>query len=288
MNLLKYDYVAMELPNIFMAYRKDLDRLPPKIDNKLEDLAYAVAKKYPQWKLVASKFFPHDGHYLITYMDIYEGDEKLGVIGGTYFRCSRAYEISNHRIGAEKVRGSSTCTGDLSKALKIISKTFGVKTQVENVSEVCSRISEQMRVMRGREGSSLHVAFSDVFSDLRSRIQADWGKYKQMVLDAGVSPQAIEMLTQVRDTADMVEGVYICAERNHGAVVQIRGSEYVVCKTDNPAKTMRKFTSETLPVELKATIGMLKLVDKNSFIPSKGFKYSDEEFYILVEDQVWM
>jgi hypothetical protein len=288
MNLLKYDYVAMELPNVLMAYRKDLDRLPPKINSRLSELTYAVAKKHPQWTLVASKFYVNDSHYTVTAMGVYEGDEKLGVIGEDFVGRERVFQISNHRIRASKIRGSSTRTKDLNKALKIIGKMFGAKTQVEILSSLCGRVGDTVKSARDFESNNRHNLFSQVFYKLRSHMEKNWGKFEPIVLEAGEDPQVLEKLRAHLDREVLLEGVYRCVVKNHGVVVQIRGAEYVVCKRDTPAKTMRNFTSETLPLEIKAAIGMLKLVDEGSFIADKGFKYSDDEFYIMVEDELWM
>ena len=289
MNLLKYDYEAMDLPNVFMTYRKGSEeRLPAKISPKLNELVEAVARKYPKWKLVADSYFNHDSHYHIRRMAIYEGEERLGTIGENYVRCSTVFEMSNDRIKAERIRGQSTCTKDLNKAMKVIAKMFGAKTLYEVLSDGCDDISERLNRVHYSNDSSRSYAAHPLFAVMQAHILDNLAQYREILIGSGVSEGEIQKLVDAQDKAERSGEMKECFERNHGAVVQIRGADYIVCKTADPYKTMRKFTSDTLPSELKSVIGMLKLLDVDALIPSKGFKYSDSQFFVVVEDAVWM
>lgn len=287
MNLLKYDYEPMDLPNIYMAYRKDSDRRPAKLQPKLKELALAVAKKYPNWKLVTTNYFTYDDYYLVTRLDVFDGDEVLGRLAETYYSSERVYEITNPRIAATRTRGNSTKTKDIKKALKVISKSFGSKTIWERLDDTTESLHDQIRRAYYYEERKFLGHTQDMFRRVYDHAIENWHEYKDVFLNAGVSEDMWDKACELRDARIQSMEVEKCATGYRGAVVLIHGGVYFVCKSDT-SQNMRKFTSDDLPEQLRAAIGLLKLVESNKILANVGLKRSDTEFFVMVEDAVWM
>ena len=62
-----------------------------------------------------------------------------------------------------------------------------------------------------------------------------------------------------------------------GATITLARGKYLLANGDQ----IQEHTTDTLPDWIKRGVGMLKLVDKNTFIPGTGIRVDADTFFVI-------
>jgi hypothetical protein len=98
---------------------------------------------------------------------------------------------------------------------------------------------------------------------------------------AGGNAKQINGIPETRDDRDTVATVYDALHNKHGRFVMLNGSDYIVTKSINFEPEV--YSTDTLPIQIKLSIGLLKLIEDNNFMRAVGFRLNATTFYVLVE-----
>lgn len=240
----------------------------------------------PMWSYKLSLHYPDKGFFRVY---VYDGDEELGfferevVYRGRSGERTEVIEIRNHRITKSQERRNFKLTGDVAKAVSIIKKHFGAKLPDELVAEARAKAQDVIR--RATWGHDR--AASDMQRDISSAafafvMDATQPNFTTFLVDTGMS-NIVKTMERYREvTAEMksLEAIREQFTKDKSALVVKYEGKYIVKFGDN----VNLYSDDTLPMEFRGKLGMLKLVDNEQFVSSAGCKVTDEIFVLKTGD----
>jgi hypothetical protein len=265
----------------------------PRTRKILADIATIVLREYPKWTLT----FTLLGHgenatnRALLNFDVSYGEEQLGSVCSTYAHALPALEVKNHRISAQRLRSGGYKTTSVDKAFKKIKQTFKPMSYVEHIrkatdvvelayNRICNKAMTDFNInfqAVGKAGQDflLGEGYGQflVYLETRSDIPRGVSALENSVLHM----QTIQQLRESRTTKKQVV-VVILNDDGTGEDVYIalnRGSS----KTND----FNRYTSETLPEELRVKIGLLKLSNDETFVADVGLRKATNVFSVLLD-----
>ena len=284
MDELKYDYLPLELPNMLAERHKNPEHKPVSTYAKVYPLIEALALKKPQWKFIAHRYHGGDTKYWGYAFRVCEGREVLGEIVMSYGRRDDdAFEIRNKRIQDSRERGGSAKTKDVKKAIKLVLKSFGAKTISEQVEEALQQtVDATWRVASDRSGT-FQTMFRHMQEHLFTHIMDNYNELAPIAIQNGADATVVGKLLPAYEEYRITKEIETCKANNTGAVVLTLGSEYAVTLWDHSAGGMQTHmhTTDTLPIHIKRSVGLLKLVEVKHFLKGVGVKIADTTFFVI-------
>ena len=284
MDELKFDYLPLELPNIVAERHKNPEQKPVATYSKVYPLIEALALKKPQWKFIAQRYHKGDGKDLAYAFRVCEGREILGEVVMSYgWRDDDAFEIRNKRIQDSRERGGSAKTKDVKKAMKLVLKSFGAKTISEQVEEALQQtVDATWRVASDRSGT-FQTMFRHMQEHLFTHIMDNYNELAPIAIQNGADATVVGKLLPAYEEYRITKEIETCKANNTGAVVLTLGSEYAVTLWDHSAGGMQTHmhTTDTLPIHIKRSVGLLKLVEVKHFLKGVGVKIADTTFFVI-------
>ena len=282
LNDIDFDYPDLGLPNLVWA--KDKTRTHNKrmqISAKLAPLAFEAAKKFPRWKFVGSDTWEYPDYLDITRFTVYENREKIGNISTTQNRQGTKYVISNERIKNIRKRGGAAETGDIKKALKLMAKSFGGKTNAERLNEANAKLSGQLHSGNQSKYAAYAGAMHALKHDLDDYILTNIDKVIAAAISAGAKFGDISNIPQLKEDYDTTRPIARAYSTYKGLLILIKGNDYLVQDGEEPnALTL---SSELLSNNIKGKLGMLKLLEDNHFMKDVGYRLNATTFFVLKE-----
>lgn len=280
-NEIDHDLEQLELPNIIYAHTKG-KRVAETVTIHpfLRPLLIKLAKVRPNWKLFGTQVtLREDNLGWAGKFTVYEGNTKLGTIAKdrNYSSGHDVFSIDNDRLEARRMRGHSTTTKDMAKAFKIITKEFRGKSVIELITEAAnsSRGATNTAIREKQHRySSIVASMRDAFV---SFAEANWAAFETFSEETKATGQAnVENYFDAKESHKEA----LKLERGGGTVVVLHGNEYILSSND----TVRVLPNDELPPYVKRAVGMLKLVDKGTFIPGFGVKVNPTTIFVMAEE----
>ena len=296
----KYEYITLDLPNIQVAWERGRDRSEYKfrLDSRIKELIIQAAMKFPMWRFMCGGdqggiSRNRDNEVYDCYrIFVLEGNEFLGTIDYTYRRGRNgeqtAYCLSNQRIQHKRERGTADVTKDINKALKIMAKSFGLKTIDERIREARAECEVRVGHISNRKTSDFYSDYRRMTDALRHYLMGDkWEEMKQIALTNKADLTMLDRLPNMYEDHVVAKEMESCVNDNKGVVVIIHGNDYAVQSflTANDEPAVEMFSTDTLPEWIKRGVGMLKLVEEGNMIGKIGYKISDGAFFVMGEEQ---
>ena len=283
---------VLELNNVVLSEKLQRERGIPKTDYKLfrymQEVLDKLAPLHPMWRFeitVAQSFSSNKPEVLKV--EVSEYGEVLGAIERKWHASDYHLFISNDRIGEKMTRGSAYKTTSPEKAIAKIKKTFSRPSVNERVAKaeklgehiIDHQVNNMMREMRDAkynineaankyvmgEGWPLFLAYVETLPTIeRDRLL----KHIQ-----ARDKNAEEMLT--------IEAVQAKFRERKTALVIKDAGKYVVKIGDS----VQIYDDNTLPLNLRGGLGLLKLVDAEHFLTSIGCRVNEEVFIVLVNEE---
>jgi hypothetical protein len=251
----------------------------------IAEVIWELANKYPLWQFHATHGIRGN---LRTEFNYTSFDVKLnGKTMGKIFRYrNNRYEeeigVECKRIADKMERKSAYTTKDPKKAIAKVRKEFAPKTTSETVSEAMQSANDAAYAVqrntdyeKRKAYSVIHGAVIDFFTTgpgreiFKSYLHAERPEDAKVLMAMQREEElSLELLT-ISSVKDKIgkEGT---------ALVVVDEGKYVVKILDE----LRMYSDTTLPENLRGKLGLLKLVQSNQFVPSAGFRVSDEVFVI--------
>jgi hypothetical protein len=286
-NEIENDYIPLGMPNILFEQRKNATNSaePVTADNTkihpfMLPLMRRLAQARPQWRFVTYRRSLSDTSstmmFNVSMFDVYEGSAKLGRIWKTYENRGDVVCIDNDRMSNNRQRGSSTNTQDLNKAFKLVTKNFHGPTTDELVRGTLEKTSTVVGMLAGRHIREFENKYRGIANFLEAYTMNNWEHIKQLAIDAGVSPTALDGMAESYQAKLATDEIAVSLGTGKGATVLLRGDEYVVvingvtsiCDTDH------------LPPHIKRSLGILKMVENHTYIEGHGARVDKDKFFI--------
>jgi hypothetical protein len=285
-DLLKYKLVTLDYPNILAEWELRHGEDPTiSIEPKLKELVVALALKYPNWTLVANRFWRNidgTGTEQARKFTIYEGSEALGEITTDYGNRSdeRVFSISNERIASARERGHAVKTKDLAKAMKTVAKMFFTKNLSEHIAEADNNVRSLVANVTSDRYRTFERKFQHLAEHLKHYSVQHFDALRDIAIRAGADASYFDNYIEAFNEAVATEEIERCYGKNKGWVVLIRGNDYAVTSS-NTRDQVTMYTTDTLPPHIKRGVGMLKLLDDNTFISGIGVRKSESTFFVM-------
>jgi hypothetical protein len=280
LNDIDFDYPDLGLPNLVWA--KDKTQTYNKrmqISAKLAPLAFEAAKKFPRWKFVGSDTWEYPDYLDITRFTVYENREKIGNISTTQFRQGTKYVIGNERIKKLLKRGGAKETGDLKKALKLMAKSFGGRTNAEKLAAASAQLSGQLHGGNQSRAMAYTSAMGTLYRYTNNYVLANFEEVSAAAIAAGAKPNQVGNIPGLKEDYDTTKQIAEAYSSLKGAFVLINGGDYLV--QDKQDLSPLVLSSDQLPSDLKGKLGMLKLLEDNHFMKDVGYRLNATTFFVM-------
>jgi hypothetical protein len=288
MNDIENNYKALEMPNILFEETKA--NMGPIIDKDIQThpfmlpLVKRIARARPQWTIITAMGGVNliSNTYYCSTFKVYEGKTYLGRIFKQYGRLgATVFAVDNDRMNANRKRGGVPSTTDAAKAFKMVMKNFHGKT----IDEACEETHKEARYLLTAKFDDAHGTFFKKYNNLQSclvdYVMKNWDQMHQVIIDAGVSPTALDGMQEAYEAYVSMAGIRTVWSSNKGVTVLIRGNEYIV---DSPTGK-HIVEGDQLPANIKRSIGILKMVEVNSYVADHGIRVGKDKFFVSSSEQ---
>ena len=287
---------AMQLSNVILSDKllegKRKSDVQIVVNAPLDQIMWKVVTENPTWEFRAGTSRNEvardaDRNIIgvrLNRFDVFKDNEQIGSIGRNY-RSSRigsdyVFAISSNLIKNERERNSEYCTKDAKKALAAIKKTFSNKSISERMDEAFNdaarSISRESNEKTHTANRYLHRLSPTIQAFAFVTMQKEFEAYAQSVGTSAILNEyktaQLEMLT-----VDEIQTKFNTVEATH--LVLSLGGKYVVKTGDK----IDIYDDNTLPVEMRGKLGMLKLVEPEQMIEGVGCRATTEVFVLLAE-----
>jgi hypothetical protein len=284
---------TLSLSNIVVGedLQKSLDKEGLKMTgvySMLDPVVSRLASLNPLWTFVINSSAPSMGSSRVAsnFMVKLDGEE-LGTIGLSYMgQRGKVIAICNDRIGKGRQRSDSYRTVDADKAVLMAKKMFGKMNPSERISKakdaaerVVSRASwnkerertqhqslvkNEMLAWAETKGNALFLEYlkAEAIPSLRHKVT--------------VSMEKVELLDTEMKTIEKVQEDF---SNNKTALVVKDLGKYLVKIGDK----VDLYDDNTLPLDMRMKMGMLKLVEDEQYLTDVGCKVTSEIFVLLVD-----
>ena len=278
LNDIDFDYIDLGLPNLVWAKSKEKTYSKPvQLGSRMAPLAYEAAKKFPRWKFVGLPSISYDDQMEVAKFNVYENREKIGTIGTTQTRQGLKYVIANDRIAKGRKRGSSAETKDVSKALKLMAKSFGGKTNTEKLNAAYAELERGIINGNAAKQAAFNQSRATLVRRLDPYIFANFETVSAAAIAAGADANGVMELPELKNDLDTTSHIYHALANTKGVFIHITGNDYLTRDgLDNLV-----LSSDQLPSDLKGKLGMLKLVEDNHFMKDVGYRLNANTFFIV-------
>lgn len=245
---------------------------------KFSQLIVELATRNPLWNFVITDVRPYNK--TVQTVTAYQHGENLGYIEWDYFRGDYGFEIGNDRIEKARERSRAYKTHDEKKALAAIKKTFSPKNVSEKVLEAvknAKRLLGEQSYHKRREHSTAEHAVEKHAVEFVKTIWAQYEAHMETQGKAHILSKWREVEVEMK-TLDELSSAF---EKGRSALVIKTDGQYIV-KTGDKVEIM---DDTTLPADMRAKLGMLKLVDDEHFITNIGGKVNAEVFVLAPNEE---
>jgi hypothetical protein len=245
---------------------------------KFSQLIVELATRNPLWNFVITDVRPYDKS--VQTVTAYQHGENLGYIEWDYFRGEYGFEIGNERIERARERSRAYKTHDEKKALAAIKKTFSPKNVAERVLEAvkdAKKLLGEQSYHKRREHSTAEHAVEKHAVEF---VKTIWAQYEAHMETQGKA-HILEKWREVEVEMKTLDELSSAFEKGRSSLVIKTDGQYIV-KTGDKVEIM---DDTTLPADMRAKLGMLKLVDDEHFITNIGGKVNAEVFVLAPNEE---
>ena len=285
---------TLSLSNVVVGedLQKSLDKEGLKLSgvfNMLDPVVNRLASLNPLWTFVINNSGLGTGSNRVASGFIVKLDgEELGSIGLSYMgQRGKVIAIANDRIGKGRQRSDSYRTVDADKAILMAKKMFSKMNPSERISkakEAAERVVTRAGWNKERERTQHQsVLKAEMLAWVETKGFAMFLEYLKaeaipsLKHKVTVSMEKVELLDTEMRTIERVQEEFT---KSKTALVVKDLGKYLVKIGDK----VDLYDDNTLPVDMRMKLGMLKLVNDEQYITDIGCKVSSEIFVLLVDD----
>ena len=275
---------TMELSNIDTHKHGKVD----EVHQTINQVVYRLATLNPLWTFrVRDISTTFQGVKVAMGFDVLDQGERLGTIARTYRGNANVIGISNDRIAKGRSRGDTYHTEDAEKAILKAKKMFFRLKPDERITKAAKAatdvFTEQLwkrERIKSQEENTIQRAALDY---LKGSGLAHFLEYIGTQPPSISTPilKAVEKTEEVRGEMLTIETIRQRFEKEEVALVIKDSGKYLVKVRDN----VQLYDDNTLPHEMRSKLGMLKLVEAETFLSNVGCRVNDEVFVLVLDEQ---
>lgn len=231
-----------------------------------------IVTLHPDWKFVGMGVY--NGQVVCTFL-VRKDDEELGNVSIEYKGRNLKLAVSNHRIKQSLHRGDAKHTEDPAVAEKLIRKFFYPKLVDEHVSTATAEMGSILAQEGWAKTRELNKAASSLFGKAGEFVERNIDQY---IAEFPQEAKHLPVYQKAKLNMQTVTDIKEAFDKGKCVLVILDGLEYIVRSGDET----KVYNNDTLPEELRAKIGMLKLVEPGQMISGVGCKGSTTTMAIVV------
>lgn len=262
------------------------------VEKPLNEIMWKVITENPTWEFRVPEYYAQiksatadeKARITVSKFAVFKDGEEIGKIDRDYRydQGGHVFSITSNAIRMERERISAYRTKDAKKALAAIKKTFSNKSVGERVSEALGEaarvVSRQAGQKRGNHQSALH----SLIPLMRSfAFVENTDAFKKYAINNGQAHN----LAKIKETeAEMltVTDIESKFKSDKGtSLVLLSNGKYVVKTGDE----VQLYDDNTLPLDMRGKLGMLKLVEPEQMIEGVGCRATTEVFVLLTAER---
>jgi hypothetical protein len=284
---------TLELSNVELSAKvqksaNESSREVKSVDTLIDPVVQRLAVLNPLWRFVVDEVSYLSGDNLkATGFVVMEAGEVLGTINREYHGREYVIQISNERISKDRVRRGGYRTADADKAiLKAKKMFFKLKPteRIENSMKVAMSVIDQQKRRKEREKNEhennvrtaaykfiMGTGFSLFLEHIKTMAESEQNKINKARAEH-------DRISEEMLTIDKVKSQF---ENGKTALVIKDDGKYLVKIGD----AIQLYDDNTLPNDMRGKLGMLKLVEAETFVSNTGCRINDEVFVVVVGDE---
>ena len=256
------------------------DILTGRVNATLVRLTSALCASYPQYEfqLAPRAAYINAPCYAIV---AWKGETKLGSIHCNY----SGYELTNDRIRKKLKRGSSKKTSSFDTALAIFKREFKPPSEVEGLEAASESICQVFA--RAKQNMNYKVKrLIPAAIELRDLKEESLTLLLKVLELQGVPEVDVEKYAEEYETYKATKSIIY--PKPVGLVIKIGGDgNYYTQQYNNrafdghlTALPVDSYSPESLPESLRSGVGLLKLLEDDSFLVDVGYKLNNTSFFV--------
>jgi hypothetical protein len=289
----QYNYVPFEgRPNVWLGYHLGVS--VPYSDFRINPMVLAVARalfrKAPMNTYVFTGPQGQSGGVANFYRcTVMRDGEDIGFLAYATGRKGASVMVANDRISKDRIRGNGMVTSDVKRATALAIKKFLPTTSEEALMKDYYSLGSQLREMIGQSAGRKRAALSTQADRVMKYLDKNWAeKGQQLLADVGVPPSDLDAL----NTAILASAAHdsLRARMTSGLTFVYQRGEtlYAVpmCLDSSASATsfhQRSFLFADAPEEMREKIGMLKVLDGDTYYSDVGSRLGDNAFMIFFD-----
>lgn len=268
-------------PNVVFRYDDNGQAVPEsafdnlKLSAPLTDVILPLARRHPDWKFVSN-------HSNARHFTVHKGDEVLGEILTTYRNYETIAKVRNDKIRHDINKGDGMASKDAAKVRKLVEKYFAPRTEDERLA---AKLGELQAQFNNLVFSAEHNTKRKERPIIGSLMPALIKEHRDTVLSVATSLSitGIEELEAAYDK-EALFGAFN-TRINTAAVVRDGDKYWVTYGPPTNTSPMVSYTDDTLPLQLRTNIGLLKLAQDGDAYDGVGVRCGPDLFLTVYKGE---
>jgi hypothetical protein len=247
-------------------------------------LVMNLAMANPLWRFIVTDT---QGDHKPVGFSVVDSGEEIGKISRQYYRGDYKLSLTNDRISNARERTSSYRTGDVDKSILMAKKMFGKMNPNERINkakDAAERIVTRASWNKERERTQ-HQSL--VKNEMLAWVETKGHDMFMKFIKIEAIPSLKHKVTTSMEKVELLDTEMQTIERvqkdfsdNKTALVVKDSGKYLVKIGDK----VDLYDDNTLPLDMRMKMGMLKLVEDEQYLTDVGCKVSSEIFVLLVDE----
>jgi hypothetical protein len=241
-----------------------------------------LAMANPLWRFVVTDTL--SGHRPVTF-SIIDSGEEIGKISRQYYRGDYKLSLTNDRIKDKRERTESYRTSDVDKAVLMAKKMFFRLKPNERIDKAYDKAKQVMNNQAHEKSREMRYSERDTQNSAQEFIMGSG--FHLFLAHVNGLPEAekkpmlkkMEQTKKFKDDMLTIESIRERFGDNKAALIIKDEGKYLV----KIGQDVQLYDDNTLPVEMRGKLGMLKLVEAEHFVSDIGCRINDEIFVVLTE-----
>jgi hypothetical protein len=286
---------TLELSNVELSVKvaksiNESSRELKSVDKLIDPVVQRLAVLNPLWRFVVEST-QYDNStepqsLKATEFKVMEAGEELGTISKEYHGRSYVIQISNERIGKDRVRRGGYKTTDADKAILKAKKMFfklKPSERVENSMKVAMSVIDRQK--RRKDNEKYNHATTIQSAANKFIMGTGFSLFLEHIKTMAESEQ--NTINRARDEHDRLSEEMLTIDKVKSQFE--KGTTALVIKDDGKylvkiGDAIQLYDDNTLPNDMRGKLGMLKLVEAEAFVSNTGCRINDEVFVLVVEE----
>ncbi len=259
----------------------------------LHDVIKELVVLKPNWRFVGTDY--NRGQMddavvkiAVCAFEVMEDGELLGKIYRDWARNGYKIKVANHRIAQGRQRGGAYTTDDPKKAIVRIKRTFGRKDVNERITEAARAADDYVQQAISNHNYTHRNTYGPVTKAAQEFVLGEGFPLFMQFVRERMSPAEGQKIIDLNDKATniklemrVLEDIRDRLNTKKSALLVRDMGQYIVRVGDN----VQLYDDNTLPVEMRGKLGLLKLVEKEHFIDSAGCRVSEDVFVVVLDEE---